>query len=173
MMPFNFLSLFLALVLGSTESGPQSESAAPCLDTLVPGVIRMSRGVDISKIDLFPGETNAPNGFRRQLFAFTCSQNSRWHHSFDESTRYSRPDQLETIDEISSTSRQISLQFESSQRGVKASLAAAVEVDVDFVRGGFSASGAYNSARSMILESSRSVHTVRQGGGGRQTGARH
>ena len=119
----------------------------------------MSRGVDITQLDLFPAKAG-PDGFRRQLFSFTCAKYPPWEHPANKTLIYIRPDQVELIDKISATWLNAKLDFQSTQESVKTSLSASVDVDLSAVKGGFSASASYTEGRNFILKQKRSTLTV-------------
>src|SRR5699024_4281197 len=49
---------------------------------LVPGLGRMTQGIDISVLDLFPPDITAPSGFLRPIFEYTCNEERPWYDPF-------------------------------------------------------------------------------------------
>lgn len=83
---------------GSTASEPVQSDTCP---HLVPGLAQLSKGVDITVLDLTPyyGAINADNGFRQALFDYQCSEPNAWQSPYWKSRRnpdrdyyYSKPD---------------------------------------------------------------------------------
>ena len=53
--------------------GKRSASSNVCTRPL-PGLNRLKSGVDITKVDLLPINSNFPEGFKSSVFQFTCSR---------------------------------------------------------------------------------------------------
>ena len=64
------LGLTLVLVLPAVVT---SEKDVRMCDNLVPGLKRLSRGVDITSLDLMPLSFGGSNGYRQPLLDYDCS----------------------------------------------------------------------------------------------------
>lgn len=120
----------------------------------------MSRGVDITRLELLPSDIRQTNGFKASLFEFTCNLNRTWKHPTMERTAYALPDQISAINSMPAGALNVKSHFHSSLREVKGSLGASVGIDANFHFGSFSASASYKEARENIMKSNKSVVEV-------------
>lgn len=139
------------------EASSETERCAK----LLPGLEKMSRGIDITSLDLFHSPHAEVTGYKNALFALTCSQGRTWVHPDLREHVYSQPDQVALINAEPIKEQQQTHQFHSSLRDVKESLSAKVGIAAKFVAGHFSASVAYTGAREKILYEDKSVVEVR------------
>src|SRR5699024_9983916 len=109
---------------------------------LLPGLDRMTQGVDIAALDLTPPDITAPTGFLRPIFELTCRQERSWHDPKDSSADpYNIPDQVEGVINVPAGSLTILTRSEQSMKQTKESMAAKVGLEVGSeMYGSFSAS---------------------------------
>lgn len=165
---FAFWTVHFALQTESTQKSYYSnifETATDkelCGIEILPGIVRMSRGVDITTLDIFP-EPLADDGFKSVLFSFTCTRNRPWRDPRVKNMLYRVPDQVAAINTMSTGNGDIKTQMYSNLRDIKQSLGAKVGVSGSLfgsLLGSFSAGGSYREARDKILGSAESVAEV-------------
>jgi len=91
-----FISVFISILLLTAKT---LEATVLC-GNIPPGIAKLSRGVDITTLDLLPLDNSEANGFGRTLFSFTCDKGKRWVNPFNTALSYDVPDQVETINTI-------------------------------------------------------------------------
>lgn len=93
-----FVVCFATLGAGNVDL-PQSNSPnfkdLPC-GRILPELVELSSGIDITKIDLFPEKPNHDRGFRAPLFEFTCNQRLNVTHP-ERNELYDQPDQIKLL----------------------------------------------------------------------------
>ena len=47
-------------------------------NNLLPGLNRLFRGIDVTKLDLLPLEFTGSHGFKQPIIEATCNQNKKW-----------------------------------------------------------------------------------------------
>lgn len=144
----------------SSTSSLASETPATCADPILPGLTKMSLGVDITTLNLFPVKPNSGQALRAKLLSFTCEEGKRWRHPNQPSRVYSVPDQVSVVDEVAESSLTVNTNFQSSQKEVRESLALAVGIKATDIQGSFSASTGYKASRENILSKERSIVEV-------------
>jgi len=125
---------------------------------ILPAIARMSRGVDITTLDLIPSNLLQPNGYKHVLFDFTCKHNRTWHHPTIVDYVYDQPDQVQSIMSVPAAALNIKTSFHSTLKDYKESYA--VKVGVNYKFGVFSASGEYSQAREDMISSNESIVEV-------------
>ena len=91
------LVLVVTLSLDVLRSSVLAAEGDACGEDIVPGVERISRGVDITELDLTPpfkASRSMLGGLRSPIIAFTCSSGEKWRHPQTDTT-YEVPDQLQ------------------------------------------------------------------------------
>jgi len=128
--------LFDALV-GHKSGSPEVQMCIYA--NILPEIARMSRGVDITTLDLIPSNLLQPNDYKHVLFDFTCKHNRTWHHPIIVDYVYDQPDQVQSIMSVPAAAVNIKTSFHSTLKNYKESYA--VKVGVNYKFGVFSASG--------------------------------
>ncbi|KAI2806882.1 hypothetical protein BLOT_008841 [Blomia tropicalis] len=125
---------------------------------LLPGLARMSKGIDVTSLDLFPSDIAQPGGFRQSIFEFTCKEGKTWKHPSFSNREYSWPDQVQSVTRIPAGSLSISTNFDENIDEVKKSMAAKVDLEVNAgTFGSFSGSTSYKEAKGHMLKTDKSV----------------
>ena len=149
-------------------SKPQSHQCEP----LLPGLGRMSRGVDITSLDLFPLDliASSGSGFRQTLFDFTCTNDptkAKYWSTHNGGTngglgeRYPIPDQVSSLNTVPGGAMNNKLTIHSQVDSYKQTLAALVGVDVNTgTYGDYSLSASYKRIQEGILNSNQSIADV-------------
>lgn len=137
-----------------------SDNRKECLQ-LATSFGRMSRGVDITKLDLFSFRFGKKDGFGEVLFNFTCKQNRTWTHPIIENYQYNLPDQIISIGTLPSGAQTYKASFHSNMKEFKESLANNVALEGNYgLFGSFSSSCKYADARKQILKSKKTICEV-------------
>ena len=128
---------------------------------LVPGLGRMSQGLDIAALDLFPPDVTMPNGFVQPLFEYTCNQERAWYDPLNPSESYDIPDQVESISNVPAGSLNIAVRHNENMQQLKSSMGAKVGLDVEAgMFGSFSASASYTESKENMLKTEKTVAEV-------------
>lgn len=149
--------LFLASLLLPHLASPSL--AMECAN-MPPEIATLSRGVDITALDLFPGDTRSSNGFRLPLFEFNCQE-----YNASSSVAFSPlnfPKYFGELKVVKANGLSIRLTHKDL-RDYKEQLSASVGLDSTFHNpGAFSDSASYRMVREEILRSNKSVIEVRK-----------
>jgi hypothetical protein len=138
-----------------------SKSSDVC-ENLPPGLQRMTRGIDITTLDLFPADLAQSNGFQRNLFALTCNKARKWTHPFDKTLVFDIPDQIETINTLPGGVMNTKTTIYENVNDYKKSMSVNVGLGVNTVAyGAYSASGSYKKAQEDLSNSTKSIAQVR------------
>ncbi|RWS10239.1 perivitellin-2 67 kDa subunit-like protein, partial [Dinothrombium tinctorium] len=124
------------------------------------GLTKLSRGVDITKLDFLPIDQNEQDGFERRIIDVTCSKQAKWTSPYDPNIVYDLPDQAETVNSIPGGVLDTSYKFLSNLKEFKKSRALSAGVAALFEEGMFSASGSYKRFQSSLTNSSRRISEV-------------
>ena len=65
------LMMAVGLLLGTVSGKP--DMGKPC-GRLAPGLSRLHRGVDITKLDLLPLDISVPQGYKLPVIDYTCDK---------------------------------------------------------------------------------------------------
>lgn len=160
--PAPFYTLEFESDLSQTDSFNLMTSVSPatCPEPVLPGLGPMSLGVDITTLNLFPGDFTSGQKLKAKLFTFTCRDNSKWAHPNQPSRIYSVPDQVSIVNPVSESGLSVNTNFQSSQKEVRESLALTVGIKATDIQGSFSASTGYKASRENILSKKRSIVEV-------------
>ncbi|XP_054155403.1 perivitellin-2 67 kDa subunit-like [Oppia nitens] len=91
-------TIYLFNIVLLVTTSVHKSSSSQC-SNLAPGVNRLRRGIDITKLSFLPSDnTNDGNGFKRSVIDFTCLSNKLW--SKTDGQVYQTPDQIEIIDSL-------------------------------------------------------------------------
>ncbi|RWS00194.1 perivitellin-2 67 kDa subunit-like protein, partial [Dinothrombium tinctorium] len=131
--------------------------SATC-SNVIPGLVKLSRGVDITKLDLTPLDTTEDDGFDRRIFDFTCNKKAMWTSPYNPGVAYDLPDQVETANSIPGGVLDASVKIHTSFNDVKRSMSS--KAGVSFLKGMFSLSGSYKRFEHSIANNSRRIAEV-------------
>lgn len=133
----------------------------PCTQ-LPPGLERMSRGVDITSLDLFPTDLSLASGYRQSLFDFTCDSGATWSHPSQAGLSFPVPDQVAAVNTVPGGALNDKLTVHKQVDSYKKQLSVQVGLDVNtVVYGDYSLSFGYKNAQEQILESNTTIYDVR------------
>jgi len=153
--------LLVTLLLGLLYC--RTIQAKPCIG-LIDAIVRMSRGVDLIDLDMYPSEMLLNNGFRHSLFDFTCDENRTWvHPAVQDAPQWSVPDQITSINSVPGGSINQKTKFHRTLSEFKKNLAYQAGINLDIWLGSFSVSGSYKEAREQILKKNQSMAEVCEG----------
>ena len=168
--------VILLLGLGGQQVSGLANSSAPVPSNLtrnvrltetayckkvVPGLDRISQGVDISQLDLFPPDITAPTGFVQPIVEFTCAVEHPWYNPKDTSEVYDIPDQVEAVIDKPAGSLIIHTRHDETMEQCKKSMAAKVGLELDTgLYGSFSSSASYKDTKKQMLKTDKSVSEV-------------
>lgn len=158
-----FFSFICLPLLGVLSLLTRHTTGKPCSGQLIPGVEKMSRGVDITELDLTPNDLRNPSisGFRKFIVAFTCDQDIKW--TTPDGTAYERPDQVDGANILPAGQIQTTIELSSSSEDYKQSRSLNVGLKVDTIKyGAFSASAGYKNVLQNLYKNNRSVAEVKQ-----------
>ena len=132
----------------------------PC-ENLLPGLERMSRGVDITSLELFPYDISLTNGFRQSLFDFSCNSDLKWSHPSRPDLKYIIPDQVSSINSIPGGVYNQKTTFNQHLRDYKKSLSIQLGLDAPTgIYGDYSLSFGYKKFQETILASNQTTAEV-------------
>ena len=132
----------------------------PC-ENLLPGVGRMTRGVDITELDMTPADMLLTNGFRHSLFDMTCDRNRTWSHPTLPDFKVSLPDQIGAINTLPGGALNIKSNFHRTLNDFKKSMAAQAGFELNIASwGSFSLSASYKTTQEQLLRSNKSLVEV-------------
>ena len=146
-----FLFLHASLALAASK---------PC-ENLLPGVERMSRGVDITTLDLFPTDLSLSSGFRQSLFDFTCDSASKWTHPSIANFQFPIPDQIAAVNTVPGGALNDKLTIHRDLNTYKKTLSVQVGLDANTIAyGDYSLSVGFKKIQEEILSSNQSIADV-------------
>lgn len=131
----------------------------PCGEDIVPGVERISRGVDITELDLTPpfkASRSMLGGLRSPIVAFTCSGGEKWRHPQTDTT-YQVPDQLQRPATLPSGSLRAVTKVSGDSEELKKSWSTTVGGGAEGEKFGFSASATFKGALETLHQDNRTV----------------
>lgn len=148
------LTSLLVVLCGSLATAKQCEN-------LLPGVARMSRGVDITTLDLFPSDFSLTSGFRQSLFDFTCDQETKWTHPSIANFQFPVPDQVAAVNTIPGGALNDKLELHKTLNTYKKTLSVQVGLDVTTgAYGDYSLSTGFKRVQEQILNSNQTIADV-------------
>ncbi len=154
-----------SLVCLALFQGWMAMAGKPCAQ-LPPGLERMSRGVDITSLDLFPTDLSLASGFRQSLFDFTCDSGATWSHPSQSGFSFAVPDQVAAVNTLPGGALNDKLTVHKQLNSYKKALSVQVGLDVNtVVYGDYSLSVGYKNAQEQILESNATIYDVSACGG--------
>lgn len=124
---------------------------------LVPGLEKISSGVDVSTLDILPVTTQFDKGFGRSILSYTCANNKKWKDPFSNRI-YNLPDQISSINELPGSIFEAKSSYNMDFESIKQSMA--VDVGIEFLPGMFSASSSYQRSLYSMTNQSRYIITV-------------
>ncbi|CAG0884115.1 unnamed protein product [Darwinula stevensoni] len=138
------------------DLSPTPLPAKPCNDP-PPGLSKMIRGVDVTKLDLFPLDFSKDDGFRKPIVDFTCDKGATV--SINEKN-YDIPEQVSSVTRIPGGSVLSGVQIFKSHRDVKRSMAVEAGAELTLETFGFSSSSSYQHMQNTIMNTSRYIEEV-------------
>lgn len=152
---FTFALLFIL-------NGSPLASASKACEQLPPGLERMSRGVDITSLDLFPSDLSLSSGFRQSLFEFTCDTGAKWTHPSIANLQFPVPDQISAVNTIPGGALNNKLTIHKDLSSYKKSLSVQAGLDVNTLAyGDYSLSVGYKTVQEQILSANTTIADVR------------
>ncbi|KAK0060712.1 perivitellin-2 67 kDa subunit [Biomphalaria pfeifferi] len=122
-----------------------------------PGIQKMFRGVDITKLDLVPLNIGS-NGFRGPVLDFTCEEQKTWTSSGD--TKYQLPDQVWQLTTLPGGWLTANANLYKSYKEVRKSMATEVGGEGSIWMFAFSASASFKEMQNTITNTSRYISDV-------------
>ncbi|CAG5124603.1 unnamed protein product [Candidula unifasciata] len=123
-----------------------------------PGVSRMIRGVDITKLDIVPLQILGSNGFKSPVLNFTCSGGRRWRNP--RGIEYQLPDQVWQMTSIPGGWVSADVSLYKTYEDVRRSMNSEVGIRGSLWKFSFSASRNYMKLQNTISNSSRYVSDI-------------
>ncbi|CAG0896999.1 unnamed protein product [Darwinula stevensoni] len=117
----------------------------------------MSRGVDVTQLDMTPLDFTGEDGFKKSIFDFTCEQEGTVTIYGKE---YNLPDQVWEVTRIPGGWISSSVQIFKTYREIKNSMAYQVGAGVNTGKFGFSASHSYERMQNTIVNTSSYIEEV-------------
>ncbi|CAG0897906.1 unnamed protein product [Darwinula stevensoni] len=155
--PEMFRELLGALLLMAAASHAQTPQR--CTYTL-PFLSKMSRGVDVTQLDLTPMDTTGRDGFRQPIFNFTCDKGYRVNYAMGWGGGLESPDQVWGLTPSTGEWLPSRVRLYTSYQDAKAWMALAVGGDPTLATYGFSAGDSYGRMQDSLLNGSRFVQEV-------------
>lgn len=152
--------LLVPIIIGSSVT--TTTSASQRCRNAYPGLALMARGVDITRLDLYPTDLSSSfSGFGRTLFEFTCSSTSTWSHHSSELS-FDVPDQIAGLNSLPSGGLLVRSDVQQSLRQFKNWLAVHVGVETGAALfGAFSGTASYREVQEVMLRENQSLVEVR------------
>ncbi|XP_059154870.1 perivitellin-2 67 kDa subunit-like [Physella acuta] len=125
---------------------------------LPPGLTKIVKGVDISKLDLLPLEFTSDDGILSPVFPLTCEQGKKWKSP--KGVIYDMPDQIWTISSVPGGYMSSEVSTFQTYSEVRDSMSVSVGLDIDYRMFSFSASSTYKKMQSLITNSSKYLSEV-------------
>ncbi|CAG0897826.1 unnamed protein product [Darwinula stevensoni] len=132
------------------------EPSNRCNSTL-PWLGKMTKGIDITELDLTPFDFVLPDGFKLPLFDFTCEQGNK---IVMNKTEYQLPDQIWAMTPVPGGWFSSNVEIFKSYQEVKRSRSTDVGVKGGFLWFSFSASRSYMYMQNTITNNSRYIEEV-------------
>lgn len=149
------LTCALLLVVSLAEG-----ASKPCAHIL-PGLERMSRGIDITRLDLFPSDLSVDIGLEQVLFDFTCDNAITWSHPTVKDFKFPLPDQIATVNTIPGGALNHKVTFHQDVQELKKTLGVHVGLDANTIQyGDYSLSVGYKRAQEQLLEHNETIVEV-------------
>lgn len=123
---------------------------------LLPGLYKLRRGVDITKLDLLPLNFNNDDGYKYPVFDFNCADGKTQY--IGESV-YNVPDEVSTVTPISKGFLDAQVNIMKKSSDVLKTMSANIGFDT-IIKGLFSASTSYKKMTSSFYNESRYVEQV-------------
>jgi len=164
LMPFNRHTVSRGRAVSSAASRSSSSSpslaSAKCVNVM-PGLNRLRRGVDVTRLDLFSMHPiSGDDGFRKPIVDFSCSEGKKINVRIPGGgfRTYDLPDEVWDVAALPGGFLSERVEIFKSSRAVQKSMAANAGIDV--LGGIFSASGSYEKMSSSLTNESRYLESV-------------
>ncbi|XP_059172761.1 perivitellin-2 67 kDa subunit-like [Physella acuta] len=135
-----------------------SQTAAKHCTHLPPGLSKMVRGVDVSKLDMLPIDIVGDDGVMSPIIPFTCDQGKQYKSV--KGTLYELPDQVWQMTSVPGGWLSSDAHTYSSYSEVRNSMSNSVGLEADTGKYSFSASFSYKKMQNSITNSSRYISEV-------------
>ncbi|XP_017461453.1 PREDICTED: perivitellin-2 67 kDa subunit-like, partial [Rhagoletis zephyria] len=139
--------------------GDRDEDDKVCGELVVPGIDRISRGIDITELDLTPPETarTVIGGVRSRLIDFTCNREEKWQHPQTEVT-YDVPDQVQRPATLPTGSLKAVVKISGDSEELKKSWSTKVGAGLEDVeKFGFSASVTFKGVQESLHQNNKTM----------------
>ncbi|XP_059159771.1 perivitellin-2 67 kDa subunit-like [Physella acuta] len=133
------------------------EAARPC-SNLLPGLSKITKGADITRLDLLPIDFSGNDGIKNPIFQLTCDQGKTWRSP--KGKTYDMPDQIWQIDSVPGGYLSSEVSTYTSYNEVRDSMGANAGLEVNAKKYAFSASFSYKKMQTSITNSSRYLSDV-------------
>ncbi|XP_059143534.1 perivitellin-2 67 kDa subunit-like [Physella acuta] len=147
---YHLLPLLLAVAGSLTD-------AKPCTN-LPPGLSKMNRGVDCSKLDLLPIDVVGNDGVMSPIIPFTCDLGKQYKSV--KGIVYELPDQVWQMTSVPGGWLSSDAHTYSSYSAIRNSMGSSVGLEVDTGKYSFSASVSYKKLQNSITNTSRYISEV-------------
>ncbi|XP_059157961.1 perivitellin-2 67 kDa subunit-like [Physella acuta] len=125
--------------------------AANC-QNLPPGLSKIVKGVDISRLDLLPLDNAGDNGILKPIFSITCDEQKKWKNP--KGVEYDLPDMITSLESRPIGTFTSKANTYKDHKELKNSMAATVGLDAAVALLAFSASASYKKLKHSIDNSS-------------------
>lgn len=159
---FIFTQQSFSLYLKDDPDGDGDEDDKVCGELVVPGIDRISRGIDITELDLTPPETarTVIGGVRSRLIDFTCNREEKWQHPQTEVT-YDVPDQVQRPATLPTGSLKAVVRISGDSEELKKSWSTKVGAGLEDVeKFGFSASVTFKGVQESLHQNNKTMAEV-------------
>lgn len=149
-----FCVLINQIICGPLIFGPvrQSRDVSQKCNYLIPGILQMYRGVDVTQLDLFHGD----DGYKDTLFDTVCDPNIKLNYDGHE---VDRPLELKHVIESPDGDFGNDVVFQKSMEDIKKSLSNKFGLDIETGVFSFSSSPRYTEDRQTVEEEKKSLIT--------------
>ncbi|XP_054155501.1 perivitellin-2 67 kDa subunit-like [Oppia nitens] len=132
----------------------------PC-NSFPSGIQQLVRGIDVSKLDMFPTDLAQTGGFQRSVVSLTCNEGKKWTHPYDKSIVFDIPDQVSAVNTIPGGVVNTKTAFIESTEDFKQTSAVDVGLDINTIQyGAYSLSSGYKKAQENLINSTKSMLEV-------------
>ncbi|CAL1530299.1 unnamed protein product [Lymnaea stagnalis] len=158
-MPFSHSSPILALVaLVMAAFLRHGTDAEVHCSNPPPGIQKMTRGVDITKLDLVPVDVIGTNGFKSPIINFSCSRNRTWRSP--DGQDYQLPDQIWQMTTVPGGWLSAETKLYKNYNDVRRSMTTEVGGEGAIWKFAFSGSHSYKKMQNAITNTSRYVSDI-------------
>lgn len=153
-----FYLLIISACLHLTPVSLQDDAPKSCPADVIPGIERMARGIDITKLDL---HALRDDGFRNTLIEFTCNDENRKWSMGGVDKEFWKTDQVAGANPHPGGTMVSETTISETSEDVKDSMAASVSLSVDTLFGGFSASSSVKMSEESKFKKNSIVAEVK------------